>query len=304
MIFASYQVGNDPGKHVISEVTNASSPNVDVKTYQEKVLRYTLGRRLHESKHQVWNKRMKKKESKQVQDAINNLTQFESRATSLEKFLRYLDARFAAQKICYPHYSKPQYRIIRWHTWRNRRQADDKAAQRIVNTFKIDKDKDVILAYGTGSGFHAMRGLPSSPTNGFRARVAAKKHQGLIIRHTPEAYTSKTCSRCGGELVPVNSRKTTFKSGNVGPARGIRRCTSADSEGHICKDHALWARDYNAAINIRFNLMHWIKYGFWYFGPYQDPNNITQEKVNNMAPEAATTPFCQSSRDCQAPSGI
>ena len=54
----------------------------------------------------------------------------------------------------------------------------------------------VVVAYGTGSGFHALRHSPPSPTTGLRKRLCAKAHQGLVVIDTPEYLSSKKCSRC------------------------------------------------------------------------------------------------------------
>ena len=100
-----------------------------------------------------------------------------------------------------------------------------------------------------------MKGLESSPTSSFRNRLA-KKVKVILV---PEYYTTKTCSKCLGSLEPDPTRTFKRKDGAFVPLRGIRRCHNEKCGGFL-----RWNRDYNAAINIRTNLMYYLKHDVWH----------------------------------------
>ena len=74
----------------------------------------------------------------------------------------------------------------------------------------------VVIAYGDGFGFHALRWSPPSPTTGLRRRFLAKAHQGLVVIDTQEYGTSKKCSRCKHDTMvedPSRTRPVTTVTG-------------------------------------------------------------------------------------------
>ena len=194
-------VGCDPGKHVLLHVTNEASPK---HAGGDKTLRYTFKQRLHESGAGRRNKRLNERLPVAVKEAEQVLSGFNSRTVNLDKFKQYLRARFQVQPVLYAHYAKPIHRIVRWYNWRDRRSSEDKFAQRVVNEF----GGDAIIAYGDSSGWHALPGLAASPTSGLRKRLRAKQHQGLQVVDVPEAFTTLTCSSCGGRTAPDLTRAT------------------------------------------------------------------------------------------------
>src|SRR5208282_5516117 len=120
-------------------------------------------------------------------------------------------ARFQVQAKLDPHYRKPIYRIVRWQNWRGRRSSEDRFAQRVADTFKV-------VAYGSASGFHALKGLPPSPTVGLRKRLRAKAHLGLQVVDTPEKYTTATCSKCLHRPMAADPERQ--REGQSSPPRG------------------------------------------------------------------------------------
>ncbi|CAH6420238.1 Hypothetical protein UVM_LOCUS91 [uncultured virus] len=241
-------VGVDPGKHDLVHMTNDSSPRRS-DGQKAKTLRYTAAQRRHESGAKYREARVRKPPD--VQELEDALSGTDSRVTGLKAFQEYLSARFAVQERLYAHYGKPVYRIHRWQTWRDRRSSEDRFVERAVQTF----GKDAVLAYGDWSAWHGMKGLPSSPTNALRRRLA----QRLRVVDIPEFRTTKTCSRCHGMVAGDPSRLCTLKDGRKVPTRGIRRCNS-----DLCGGLLRWNRDHNAAINMRETLLHRIRTGEWH----------------------------------------
>lgn len=155
------------------------------------------------------------------------------------------------QKKLYQYYSNKVFRIYKWKNWKDRRRSEDKFIDRIGKVF----GQDIILAYGAGAGWHAIKGMASTPTTGLRRRIA-QKYSTVTI---DEFRTTITCSRCRGKVEKDYSRRIThIEDKKEVPLRSIRCCYNA-----LCGGFRRWNRDYNAAINIRANLLHWIQHGQW-----------------------------------------
>jgi hypothetical protein len=275
-------VGIDPGKRNLLYATNQHAPD-NQKEKQGVRLRYSFGQRLHESGKRGRDTKLNKCKSQHIFDLEQQLSQHNSRTTVVDQFRAYLATRFRVQNELYAHYCQKSYRIARWHNWRGRRSSEDKFVQKLLDTFAPPKaptaaaaaaQPKVIVAYGNGSGFHALRFSPPSPTTGLRKRLRAKLYQGLVVINTPEYRSSKMCSRCKGEVAedPSHKRKYVCKDGTVKmvPVWGIRRCNSA-----TCGGFRRWNRDHNAAINIRANLLHYLERGTW--PQHGNANNVDEE---------------------------
>jgi len=191
-----------------------------------------------------------------VKEALKLFEGTNSRATSCEEFKKYVLAHLKVQAKTGAFWRKPQRRIVRWQKWKGRRSADDQLVERVVKTFGAG----AVIADGSAAGWHAMKGHAPTPTTGLRRGMEVRPE--LLVIRTPEAYTTKSCCRCGLQtLGPDPQRKTTTtdRSGvhKSFPARGVRRCNS------VCCEGRRWKRDLNAAINIRRNLKHYLADGRW-----------------------------------------
>jgi len=305
-------VGIDPGKRNLLYVTNQHAPD-DGEPKKEGVrLRYTFAQRRLDSGACARQQKLNIEKSQRILELERELSSHNSRTTSRAKFEAYLRKRLQVQQELKAHYHKPQHRVARWHNWRDRRKSEDKFVQKVLKTFAPPPPSPVvvtpgaaatsttstaaqpprlIVAYGNGSGFHALRGSPPSPTTGLRKRFRAKAHQGLVVIDTPEYGTSKMCSYCKGELMedPHRKRKRERKDGkkDLVSVWGIRRCNSAN-----CGGLRRWNRDHNAAINIRANLLHYLESGTWPLQQQQqtgiDDDDTTNTIISADGPPGAS----------------
>jgi hypothetical protein len=198
-----------------------------------------------------------------VKELEAQLTTVDSRATSVADFLAYLQALFRVQAMLRGHYDKLIHRVNRWHTWCDRRSSEDRFVLKVIEVF----GEGVMIAYGDwaehGSNVH---GVMPGPVQSLLRRF--QRQEGIEVVVTPEWYTTHTCARCHGLLVPDPERSYKHRpqadesAGIVTqrtPLRSIRRCNSA-----TCGGLRRWVRDYNAPINIRVNLLHAIQHGTWH----------------------------------------
>lgn len=120
-----------------------------------------------------------------------------------------------------------------------------------------------------------MKGLIPSPTCGIRKLLS----QHFNVIDTPEDYTTKLCSKCKiGHMKSVMKTKVRKKVQNGKEiewiekemdVHGLRHCNNK-------KCAVLMNRDYNAAINIRQNLIHYLHHQKW------SPHFITNQTLNQV----------------------
>jgi hypothetical protein len=266
-------VGADPGKRNLLVLSSESAPDGHLRHKDRKqqpggqTISYSFRQRAHEAGHLRRNAQQAERRPPEVTGAEQGLADYDGRVTGLADFIEYLAARFRAETVCQEPYAEPIWRLIRWYNWRGRRRADDKFAYRVVQTF----GPTAVIAYGTGAGFHALPNLPPSPVQGLFKRIKAMEHFGLNVVPTPEPYTTRTCSRCKGQLDADPSR-IKYKNQRWVVPRGIRRCNSVTCGGRR------WDRDTNAVINIRANLIHRLTHGTWYFGHRRDGDHTPDDQ--------------------------
>src|SRR5690554_1845505 len=217
-------------------MTNEESP-IEEQEGIRKQLKYSARQRRGESNSTVRSKRMERRKPDEIHQLENILSTTNSKSPSIHGFKQYLLARFYAQEQLYEYYGNNLFRIYRWMTWKNRKSSEDRFINKIGTTF----GDNLVLAYGVWHSWKGMKGLASSPTVGIKRRIAQK----YKVIDTPEWNTTKTCSRCEGEMEGDPTRTTTNKDGKVVPLRGIRRCNNEDYCGGLLR----WNRDHNAAIN-------------------------------------------------------
>jgi hypothetical protein len=178
-------VGIDPGKRNLLYVTNQHAPDNGEPKKEGVWLRYTFAQRRVESGACTRQQRLNKEKSERIVELEHELSSHNSRTTSRAKFEVYLQKRLKVQQELAAHYHKPQHRVARWHNWRDRRKSEDKFVQKVLKTFApplsspvvspgatatsttstvVAQPPRLIIAYGNGSGFHALRGSPPSPT--------------------------------------------------------------------------------------------------------------------------------------------
>ena len=110
----------------------------------------------------------------------------------------------------------------------------------------------VMIAYGDwaehGSKVH---GVMPGPVQSLLRRFQQQQEEGMVVVLTPEWYTTHTCARCHGLLVPDPEQRSYERTSLVRqadesvvivtrrtPLRSIRRCNSA-----TCGGLRRWVRD-------------------------------------------------------------
>jgi len=271
-------VGLDPGKYSIVYMTSDDMADTRRPT---KRLQYTNIQRKVESGSRVRVTKtdeakkaaLKKIEVKKAQEAMSDTN---SRTVDIEKYKQYMKVRYDNEALLYEFYGIKDYRVIRWWRFRKKKKSETKLIKRIKKKF----GKKPLIAYGSWSCSMQMKGLIPSPTSGMQ-RLLSKRFEVINV---PEFNTTKTCSKCLiGEMEKClertcprcNSlRKKNLKKYEVIEDVLCKKCKkvgyirSLDVRGLCCCNNiscaVLMNRDYNAAINIRNNLLHYLKEGSWH----------------------------------------
>lgn len=268
-------VGVDPGKHSILYMTSneviqkRGKKQIQISNIQK---RRAIGAK---ATHYQQMKRKKRKKYKSIQELETKLSAVSSKSPTLKGFQHYLKVRFTVQEELYTYYSSKMYRIHRWKKYKS----EQRFNQYLVNRIRAIFDHDCVLAYGSWNRTSQMKGL--IPSSGIGMKRLLSKHFTVVT--TPEYNTTKTCSKCMiGEMKPVKSRphpnpKKLKEDPNCKlDVRGLRRCNNESCQVFI-------NRDYNAAINIRRNLLHRIQHGSWH---PSFTSNIKEEKLYSKKDQA------------------
>ena len=181
-----------------------------------------------------------------------------SRSSHLETLIAYFKCRRATMMDTLAHFGDLKYRRRAWSRFIRAQKSLTKFVRRIRNMAR-GEDTAMVLAYGSWSsvagrpGAQCNRGCPPCPGVGLRKKLS---HHFIIV-HTPEHYTSKTCSVCGSlcgpctevdterraELYACAQTDNEKKRATHFSVRGLRRCHNAQCACYL-------NRDLNAAINI------------------------------------------------------
>jgi hypothetical protein len=249
-------IGVDPGKYSIVYLT--SDEVIQARGKRRMQISNVERRRAIGTKvfRFIQQKLKRKRKYPDWQALETSLSQVSSKATTVKGFQDYVIARFKVQGKLYEYYSNLLFRIHRWEKYKR----DQRFQHHVVRQIGEKFGKDCVLAYGTWNRKTQMRGLIPSQTCGMRRLLS--KH--FTVVDTPEPNTTKTCSKClEGTMEPCKKRhysnpkkKEKYPDREL-DVRGLRRCNNEKCKVFI-------NRDYNAAINIRSNLVHRIHHGSWH----------------------------------------
>jgi hypothetical protein len=257
-------VGVDPGKHsILYMTTDTASPELPPDKFER--LEYTARQRRHDMKTSTFRKLLLDSKPENVKMLETQLSRSNSKTIDLVGFVSYLRTRFAGQNVLYDFYRNAIFAKRAFRSFQGRQRSEQ---QLVLNIEQKFGPRDwIALAIGNWSRKSQMRGCAPSPVVGMTNLL--RKHFCVYV--VDEFKTTKTCSKCGGEMKadPTRCRKefqktpypNTFsescrtrscaKTGTIRSFenRSLRRC-----QNESCR--ALFSRDYNAAINILKQATH------------------------------------------------
>ena len=258
-------LGLDPGKKDLLSLIDVDGTE-DAKTHKRPRLRYSRAQRAFETNETKYSKRLQKEKTTDVKLAEQDLATTNSRSSSVlavnanEKgsILPYIMKRRQHFDILSAFYGNELYRERKWSSYILRQKSMRKVVQAITK-LKRDKDKTLVIAYGSWGEIAGKPGMACNKGNppciGIGLRKELAKH--FIVASTPERNTSKTCSRCGSECGPATDLEKVRRETMLAQAstdkeikkakhytiRGLRRCTNENCASFL-------HRDYNAAMGI------------------------------------------------------
>jgi hypothetical protein len=274
-------VAIDPGKHsILYMTTDGSGPGPPPDHFER--LEYTTRHRRQDMKVEQFHKHRQKLKDKHLRTGIDvqaletEISRFDSTAVFIEAFSNYLLARFRNQTELYAFYDDRVYCKMRFRAYQGKQKSEQKLIHDIEQTFG---PRDTIaLAIGNWSRTSQMTGCVPSPVIGMKNLL--RKH--FRVYEVDEFKTTKTCSKCGGEMKADPTRTYQRISRRTGKAfscenRALRRC-----QNEYCG--ALFSRDYNAAINIRTQAIHVRDHGVAHPWFKRKPRNEDTQERNLETP--------------------
>ena len=239
-------VGIDPGMKSLLYMTSDEAGPVHYKSKPMR-LEYRKAQReydLHVKEFKTKRDRLQSDAKKSGVDVIaleTQLSQTDGRAANVNEYHRYVLAHQTVSRDLYAHYSHQRYREFQFISYRGKQKSESK----LVNDMKAKWGNEAVFAFGAWKRSTQMKGVSSVPLT--RMRKVVKKAFQYVV-DVPEYRTTMTCSKCRTGLMGEDAKL-------IG-VRGLRRCNNEECG-------VLMARDYNAAMNIKRNLEHWIEHGFW-----------------------------------------
>lgn len=231
-----HTIGIDPGKRELIRAVDMDDP------IKSSTVRYTQQQRLRDLRSRQYADENARERTQETKEAETGLTGYNSRSVDLQTFCDYCNKRHGTLEACLASYATLPYRKRRWKTFIKTQQSEERLYKRL-EALKTD-DRPLVLAYGSWGmiagrpGAACNKGNPSCIGVGLMRKLSKR----FLVSPTPEAYTSKTCSKCFGDCGPCF--ETEDRMGKK--IRGLRRCTQRDCMLFL-------NRDKNGATNIGTN---------------------------------------------------
>jgi hypothetical protein len=231
-----HPIGIDPGKRELIVGVDMDDP------INSSTVRYTMAQRLRDLRSRQYCDENTRDKTQEVKEAETGMTGFNSRAIDLGTFCEYCNKRHESLELLLECYSKLQYRRRRWKTIIKTQQSEERLYKQL-EALQNDS-RPLVLAYGSWGmvagkpGAACNRGNPPCIGVGLMRKLSKR----FLVSPTPEAYTSKTCSRCFGDCGPCFETEDIMGK----KIRGLRRCTQRDCMLFL-------NRDKNGATNIGTN---------------------------------------------------
>ncbi len=223
-------MGCDPNKYDLLYMTDGAH-----------TLRYSKGRRRHETYGQRSQEIILRERNKQGIVAIENtLSNYNAKTTELSAYLSYLTQKHIVDNQVTDFYENMLFRKMAWRRHIQSEWSDKKLVDQIRSTFGACK-----IGFGnwTGSNKHLKRLLCKNfPLETIDERnTSAKCHNCLGDTETflkaPKPRACRRCKLLGKKLCQTDCRWSQVK------VHGLLRCKNGCG--------TLWNRDLNAALNIR-----------------------------------------------------
>ena len=189
-------VGVDPGKRELLVGVSMDDPRAT------RAVRYTQRQRRRELRTDQYAAEARRETPQAVRDAEAAMAGCDSRTARLEGFRAYCQKRHEALEDRLACYASLAFRRRRWKTAIKAQQSEERLYKRL-EALRTD-ERPLVLAYGSWglvagvAGAACNRGNPPCIGVGLMRKLSRR----FVVSPTPEAYTSKTCSRCLGGCGP------------------------------------------------------------------------------------------------------
>jgi hypothetical protein len=245
-------IGADPGKRELLVCADEDENGVRSKT------RYTAPQRRRETQVRNHAVREQKERPDTVNAFISSLSDFRSKSPYMPGLSLYFTTRRSGLDEALTYFALPFHRRQAWerHVLSQKSLTD---FVRRVRALGRTENHQVAIAYGSWAaiagrpGSACNKGAPSCLGKGLRSKLA----DHFLVISTPEAYTSKTCSKCGSLCGPCEEVDAFHRNKKLAEAtteqerrsafrfsvRGLRHCHNEECGAHL-------NRDLNAAVNI------------------------------------------------------
>ena len=221
---------------------------------ENKVLKYSSAQRNVESlnKRNMKIKETNKKKHQNIINAETELSKYNCKTNSYDKFKEYIKAKYNCNSIIKKYYEGEINRKLNWRTKTYRQRSEDKFLNNIEKTY--GKKEDILICIGDWSNKNTIKGLGSTIGLGLK-KLVSKRFRTVLI---DEYNTSKLCCNCHKE----NENKI-IKSKSLFRLLTCQHCKDGSSENSlnpsIHMSGKFLNRDKNSCINMQYLVKRYLK---------------------------------------------
>jgi hypothetical protein len=185
----------DPGKRSLFTMMNDDG----------NFMSYTNKERMNSTKRLKYSRMIKKyKDSEEITNKENEMTSYNSKTCSIEKFRDYSSKKIEINNALYEKYQKEKFRKYRWYSFINKKRTEDKMLNKISN--KFGSDSTIII--GDWSVSKQMRNFISTPNLSLKRKLKERFKVYNIDEYRTSCLSYKTEEYCKNLYLPDLKNKT------------------------------------------------------------------------------------------------
>ena len=216
--------------------TNTNNETIKFKNKNSITFRYTRSQRnveTRKNRYQEIRENMKELiilDNKTVIDLETELSKYNSKTCSYNKFYDYLEKKIETNRNLYEFYEDPIHRKLNFNIYINTQKSESKMLKNFEKTF--GSPKNVIIVFGDYDKLDTMHGCEPH---------ISKRLRGLLVIYGYEVYkineynTSKLCNKCQSEM--ERFKKVKGKDGNDYLLWSLLRCKNVNCKTIHNRDH-------------------------------------------------------------------
>ena len=252
-------------KHKLSKNINKEDCKRCKQQNNYKLLKYSNGQRIHETKLFIYRKKLDKlREDLGIINLELELNDFNGKSCIPTTFMRYVKKKTELSISLLKKYSNISFRKYKWYSFINRQRSEMK----LVNKIKKTYGEDCVLVYGDWSVSKHLRNYMPTPMIGFKRMLRRFFDVINIDEYGTSKYSNKTKEECGNLTLETTPKKKYHKIKRKKDEANEKPCVTETVRREL---HSVLTmklengrmgcmnRDFNAVSNMKEITEYWLK---------------------------------------------